>query len=176
MATPMLVNSDPTKKKEPVSYKRDENGRLMCHLCSFKPNPTAAHPNGNPSTLHYHLKKKHEGNCSFVCKTCGYAFLHKLALETHIASRHPEVNQKVEMFHCDIPGCQFESLTKGNLEIHKARKHYPHLVSEYLQIQEQDKKKVYRCTCCQDTYKSGTSFHYHILKCMMTHNVDLIPQ
>jgi hypothetical protein len=122
------------------------------------------------------LKKQHEGNCSHVCKTCGYAFLHKLALETHIASRHPEVNQKVEMFKCDVPGCEFESLTKGNLEIHKARKHYAHLASQYLQIQEVEKKKTYRCSCCQESYKSGTSFHYHIVKCMTNHNVELTTQ
>ena len=157
------------KKKEVVSYKRDANNNLMCHICDFRPKATPAHPHGNPSTLHYHLKKKHTGNCTHVCSTCGYAFLHKLALETHIASRHPEKNIKVEMFHCDIPGCQFESLTRGNLEIHKARKHYSNVVNEHLQLTEVENKKAYHCTCCQKNYKSGTSYNYHILKCLETH-------
>jgi hypothetical protein len=166
---PVIENADVTKKKEVISYKRDANGNLLCHLCNFRPKPTPAHPHGNPSTLHYHLKKKHTGDCSHVCKHCGYAFLHKLALETHIASRHPEANQKVEMFRCDIQGCQFESLTRGNLEIHKARKHYSNLVNETLQVIEAENAKHYRCLCCTKDFKSGTSYHYHILKCLESH-------
>ena len=168
---PMTANTIPDiKKKEVISYKRDTNNNLMCHLCEFRPKATPAHPHGNPSTLHYHLKKKHAGNCSHVCSTCGYAFLHKLALETHIASRHPEVNSKVEMHHCDIPGCQFESLTRGNLEIHKARKHYSTLVNRQLEMVESEHAKSYRCLCCTKDFNSGTSFHYHILKCLETNN------
>jgi hypothetical protein len=167
----MLAPSN-TPKKEVVSYKRDANGHLMCHLCEFKPKPTQAHPKGNPSTLHYHLKKQHNGDCSHVCKTCGYAFLHKLALETHIASRHPEVNQKVEMYRCNVPNCDFESLTLGNLNIHKARKHCSCLVNQYLQVVDIEKKKVYRCTCCQKDFQSGTSFHYHFVKCLQAHEVS----
>lgn len=168
-----MIQSSETKKKEVVSYKRDDSGHLMCHLCNFKPKPTPAHPNGNPSTLHYHLKRKHEGNCSHVCKVCGYAFLHKLALETHIASRHPETVETIETFHCDVPGCDFESITRGNLEIHKARKHCSNLVNEYLQMIDVEKKRVFHCNCCQKDYKSGTAFNYHILKCLNTHNVPV---
>lgn len=165
----LMLDKTSEKKKEVVSYKRDESGHLMCHLCSFKPKPTQAHPLGNPSTLHYHLKKKHDGNCEHVCKTCGYAFLHKIALDTHIASRHPELNQKVEMFRCPIDGCQYESLTLGNLEIHKARKHYPNVVSKNLQMVELENKKMYKCLCCQENYKSSSAFHYHIMKDLLTH-------
>ena len=170
--TTMTGTSD-IKKKEVVSYKRDESGHLMCHLCSFKPKSTPAHPNGNPSTLHYHLKKQHEGNCPNVCKVCGDRFLHKLALETHVASRHPETLSKIEMFRCEVPGCEFESLTRGNLEIHKARKHCSNLVNQYLEIQEIDNTKAYRCHCCEKDFKSGTSFHYHILKCLTSHNIPV---
>ncbi len=169
--TPLPTSCDTsTKKKEVISYKRDADGNLMCHLCNFRPKPTPSHPHGNPSTLHYHLKKKHTGDCSHVCKSCGYAFLHKLALETHMASRHPELNQKVEMFHCDCAGCNFESLTRGNLEIHKARKHYSNVVNQHLEIMDVDNTKLYRCSCCQKDFKSGTSYHYHILKCLEDHN------
>jgi hypothetical protein len=162
------------KKKEVVTYKRDGNGHLLCHLCDFRPKSTPAHPNGNPSTLHYHLKKQHNGDCAHVCKSCGYAFLHKLALETHIASRHPDLNQKVEMHRCDCEGCDFESLTRGNLEIHKARKHYSTQVNKQLQIVEADNTKVYHCLCCTKDFKSGTSFNYHILKCLDSHQILLV--
>lgn len=158
-------------KKQPVSYKRDTDGHLMCHKCSFRPKPTAAHPLGNPSTLHYHLKKQHDGDCSHVCKACGYAFLHKIALETHIASRHPEMNQTVEMFHCDVEGCTYESLTKGNLEIHKARKHYSDLVNRYLQVVETDSKKQCHCTCCNKDFNSSSAFNYHIVRFLESHKV-----
>lgn len=172
----MLVQSDITKpeatKKELISYKRDANGHLMCHKCDFKPKSTPSHPLGNPSTLHYHLKKQHDGDCSHVCKSCGYAFLHKLALETHIASRHPETLQKVEMFHCNVPGCEFECLTRGNLDIHKARKHCSDLVNQYLETVLTDTTKMYRCNCCNKDFKSSTSFHYHIVKCFHSHNIQ----
>ena len=171
----MMVQSDQTKK-ELVSYKRDVNGHLMCHKCDFKPKATPAHPFGNPSTLHYHLKKQHDGNCSHVCKTCGYAFLHKLALDTHIASRHPETLERVETFRCNVPGCEFESLTLGNLEIHKARKHCSNLVNQYLETIHIENKKVYHCQCCNKDFKSSTSFNYHIVKCLDQHNIDtMIP-
>jgi hypothetical protein len=169
--TPLMIEQAP--KKEIVSYKRDANGHLMCHKCDFKPKATAAHPFGNPSTLHYHLKKQHDNDCAFICKTCGYAFLHKLSLETHIASRHPETIQNVETFKCDCPGCTFESLTRGNLEIHKARKHCSELVNQYMETLFVEKTKLYRCTCCAKDFKSGTSFNYHIVRCLASHNIDL---
>lgn len=153
-------------KKEKIRYKRDTDGHLMCHLCDFKPNPTTSHPKGNPSTLCHHIQKQHKGSqdLSHVCKKCGHGFLHKLALDTHIASRHPEMNQKVEMFKCDVQGCEYESLTRGNLEIHKARKHYSELVSKCLTILEIDTKKIQRCLCCARDFNSPSHFHYHIAK------------
>ncbi len=169
----MLVNSD-QKKKEIVSYKRDNNGHLMCHLCEFRPKATPAHPNGNPSTLHYHIKKQHLGDCAYVCKTCGHDFLHKNALETHMASRHPEQNQKVKMFKCDCEGCEFESLTRGNLEIHKARKHYDTVVARHLQMVNHNDTKVYHCTCCQKDFNSIGSYSYHIVKQINSHQVPVI--
>ncbi len=158
----MVTTSE--QKKETIRYKRDENGLYLCHLCDFKAN--------YGSTLHYHLKKKHQGNCSHVCKTCGYAFLHKFALETHIASRHPDANKKVEMFKCNVPNCEFESLTRGNLEIHKARKHCECLVNTYLEVLSVDDKKVYRCHSCQKDFNSGTSFHYHFVKCLHMNDIE----
>ena len=159
----------PQTTGKPISYKRDENGHLLCHLCEFRPRATAAHPLGNPSTLHYHLKKKHTTESSHVCKHCGNGFLHKIALETHIASRHPQANQPVEMVRCNHPGCDYESLTRGNLEIHKARKHYDDVVSRCLLHTEVENKIVYHCVCCSTDYKSTSAFLYHIARQIETH-------
>ena len=157
----MLQTPATQQKKEQVRYKRDENGLYLCHLCDY----TAKYG----STLHYHLKKKHTGGCPHVCKTCGYTFLHKIALETHVASRHPEVKTNVEMFRCPHEGCEYESLTLGNLEIHRARRHYADVVQKNLEIIELDNKKMYKCLCCQRDFKSSSSFHYHIVKELDTH-------
>jgi hypothetical protein len=167
--------NQPETKKESFTYKRDASGHLLCHICGYKPPSTPNRPHGNPSTLHYHLKK-HEGAFPFVCSICDHGFLHKMSLETHMASQHPnhEKTKQVETFKCDIPGCEFESLTRGNLEIHKARKHYSEDVNRYMQVQEVEKKKVVNCTCCHKSFKSGTAFHYHILKCIQNHDLPLI--
>lgn len=162
---------DVTSSKKKVSYKRDTNGNLMCHLCDFKPKPTTAHPRGNPSTLCHHLQKQHSNtDLAYVCKECGHGFLHKLSLETHMASRHPETTKSVDMFKCDVQGCEYESLTRGNLEIHKARKHYPHVVERSLQLVEQESKKQYNCLCCMKSYNSSSAFHYHVIKELPIHS------
>lgn len=173
-STHQMLDTSDQKKKEIVSYKRDVNGHLMCHLCEFRPKPTPSHPNGNPSTLHYHIKKQHHNDCQYVCKTCGHDFLHKIALETHMASRHPELNQKVKMHRCDCEGCEFESLTRGNLEIHKARKHYAAAVARHLQVTTVNDTKSYHCTCCQKGFNSGTSYNYHIVKCLESHQAHMM--
>lgn len=170
-AITMLEASIEKEEKKKISYKRDANGNLMCHLCEFKPKPTAAHPRGNPSTLCHHIQKKHSATneLTYACKHCGHGFLHKFSLETHIASRHPEANQTVEMFRCDIQGCEYESLTRGNLEIHKARKHYSDVVNKSLQLVEQNNAKSYNCICCQKAFNSSSAFNYHIMKDLNTH-------
>jgi ribosomal protein L37AE/L43A len=162
-ANPMHDSPSATEKKEQIRYKRDANGQYLCHLCDY----TAKYG----STLHYHLKKKHTGNCPHVCKTCGYTFLHKIALETHVASRHPEVKTNVEMFRCSHEGCHYESLTLGNLEIHRARKHYADVVQKNLELIDDSNKKIYKCLCCQRDYKSSSAFHYHIVKELETHSL-----
>lgn len=170
-AITMLETTIQREEKKKVSYKRDTDGHLMCHLCEFKPNATAAHPKGNPSTLCHHIQKKHSGTnqLAYVCKHCGHGFLHKFSLETHIASRHPEANQTVEMFKCDVQGCEYESLTRGNLEIHKARKHYSDIVAQSLQLVEQEASKAYNCICCMKTFNSSSAFNYHIVKDLQVH-------
>jgi hypothetical protein len=164
-------------KKELFSYKRDENGHLMCDRCSFKPKATPTHPNGNPSTLHYHMKK-HEGDFAFVCQVCSHGFLHKVSLDTHMASRHPEsVQQKtIEMYSCCADDCDFTSLTKSNLIIHFMRKHCGDEVKKCMKHVEVENKKEIQCTCCSQNFKSGTAFHYHVAKCFQAHEIQTHPQ
>ena len=165
-------------KKELFTYKRDENGHLMCDRCSFKPKATPTHPNGNPSTLHYHMKK-HEGDFGFVCEICKHGFLHKVSLETHMASRHPDsMTQKdVNTYSCCADGCDFTSLTKSNLIIHFMRKHCSEEVKKnMIPVEGEDKKKEIQCRCCQNNFKSGTAFHYHIAKCFSSNNIQAHPQ
>lgn len=162
------TTNQPTEKKEGKKedkkrYPRDEEGNCVCEICDYKTK--------RANTYFYHIKK-HQGKFDHTCKKCGDQFLHEIALKNHITSRHPELNESVEKFHCNVQGCDFESITRGNLEIHKARKHCPELVSQYLTIHEKEKTRSHFCNCCQSEYKSGTSFHYHFVKCMETHGVS----
>ena len=159
------------------TYTKDENGHLMCNYekCSFKPKATPAHPNGNPSTLHYHIKTKHTGEYAHVCSVCKHGFLHALTLQTHMAARHPEVRQQnpAELYKCPLEGCEFESLTKANRRIHFLRKHCHEQVVQYQGDAIVDGKKMIQCGCCNETFKSGTAFHYHIGSCMILKNVPV---
>jgi len=160
----------------PYIYKRDENGHLMCghDKCSFKPKSTPTHPNGNPSTMHYHMKK-HAGDFAHVCSVCKHGFLHALTLQTHMAARHPEIRQQttVEVYKCPLDNCEFESLTKANRRIHFLRKHCREQVSNYQTEIIVDNKKVIQCSCCSEQFKSGTAFHYHIGSCMISKGIEV---
>lgn len=168
-----------SEKKKPRSYKRDENGNLMCDKCEFRPKPTAKYPHGNPGTLHYHMKSKHEGDLAHVCQHCQRGFLHKLTLDTHIAARHLQEDQKknVEYFTCPVENCDFKSLTKANRRIHFLRKHCQEVVAKYMQSVngEKDSQDKYSCNCCSEIFKSSTAFHYHIGKCLVDHNIAAHP-
>ncbi|MGV2435239.1 MAG UNVERIFIED_CONTAM: hypothetical protein LVT10_10455 [Anaerolineae bacterium] len=123
--------------KNTYADKRDENGLLQCNICGYKPPVKAKKDkNGNElkdkngkvilyqnkSTFKYHLDN-HKGQLPHICKHCDKGFLHKNVLETHIAAIHPDDTMKVKTFCCDVPGCSFSSWQKGNLIIHKSRKH-----------------------------------------------------
>lgn len=165
-------------KKKPRSYQRDENSNLMCDQCSFKPKPTTKNPHGNPGTLHYHIKSKHEGDFAHTCTVCQHSFLHKMTLDTHMAARHPEKQPKVPLqtYTCPVNGCNFEALTKANRRIHFLRKHCSDAVRENTIEVEIDNKKQFQCKCCQEVLKSSTSFHYHIAKCLIDNNILTHPQ
>lgn len=167
-----------TVKKETFTYVRDASGHLMCDKCTFKPKSTVRYPLGNPSTMHYHLKK-HEGNYQNVCSICKHTFLHKMTLDTHMAARHPEVQeqaqQKHEVFKCPIEGCEFEALTKANRRIHFLRKHCNDILNNYCEELVLEDKKYLRCVTCSERFNSNTAFHYHCGKCFLTHNIEVHP-
>lgn len=163
------------RKKTILSYKRDETGHLMCHLCDFKPKATPKHPHGNASTLHYHLKN-HTNEFAHVCEICNHGFLQKQVLENHKLARHPELCQKeVEQFRCPYPNCEFQSLTKSNRRIHFLRKHCEKEVEATMETVLTETGKLLRCKCCSTDLKSRTAFYYHVGACMLSHNMDVDP-
>ena len=167
----------PNSKKVIRSYKRDETGHLMCDKCTFKPKPTTKYPKGNPGTLHYHMKSKHEGDFAHVCSICQHGFLHKMTLDTHMAARHPEHQDKkdIKTYACPVDGCEFEALTKSNRRIHFLRKHCHDSVLKYLEESVENTTRQYKCKCCQTVMNSNTAFHYHIAQCLVSHNIDVHP-
>lgn len=148
-------------------YKRDESGHLLCERCGFKPKATPRHPHGNPSTMHYHMKK-HTNDFPYVCSICKSGFPQKINLQNHIKARHPDATkEKEDMFQCPMKNCQFKSVTKGNCMIHCARRHFTEVVDDHLQIIPHEDGKQYHCSCCIKNFNSGTAFYYHVLKCLV---------
>ena len=157
------------KSRETLVYKRDDSGHLLCERCGFKPKATVTHPFGNPSTMHYHMKK-HINDFPYECSICKSGFPQKQNLVNHMKARHPDhLKEKENMFKCPINGCKFQSITKGNCLIHCARRHYSDLVESHLEISLDGAGKVYHCSCCSaKEYKNATGFYHHILKCLIT--------
>lgn len=160
-----------TKPRETLVYKRDESGHLLCEKCGFKPKSTDRHPLGNPSTLHYHMKK-HTNDFPYECSICKSGFPQKQNLVNHIKSRHPETNKEKEnKFKCPMKGCTFQSITKGNCVVHCARRHFSDVVDSHYEIREEAEEKIHYCYCCEKDFKSPTAFYYHILKCLTTYDM-----
>lgn len=155
--------------REALVYKRDESGHLICERCGFKPKPTERHPKGNPSTMHYHMKK-HTNDFPYECSICKSGFPQKQNLVNHMKARHAEhLKEKENAFKCPIPNCSFQSITKGNCLIHCARRHFDEIVSNHLDLCCEEDEKIYRCCCCgEKEYKNPTGFYHHILKCLIS--------
>jgi predicted SprT family Zn-dependent metalloprotease len=91
-----------------------------------------------------------------------------------MAARHPEVKQNpVEVYKCPFDQCEFESLTKANRRIHFLRKHCHEQVVQFQGETVVEGKKMIQCGSCNETFKSGTAFHYHIGSCIITKNVPV---
>lgn len=154
--------------REALVYKRDESGHLLCERCGFKPKATERHPKGNPSTMHYHMKK-HTNDFPYECSICKSGFPQKQNLMNHMKARHADqLKEKENAFKCPIKNCSFQSITKGNCLIHCARRHFDEIVSNHLDLCIEENEKIYRCCCCgEKEYKNPTGFYHHILKCLI---------
>lgn len=164
-------------KKPSRNYLRDGSGHLYCDKCDFKPKATDKHPNGNPSTMHYHLKK-HDGDFTYICNTCKKGFLHKQPYENHIVSKHSNeattTRNNVTMFECPESTCVFKSLTKANCRIHFIRKHCPEIISKYCKTEKNiDTDLVFECLQCNNNFKSHTAMLYHVGQCLSDNNVKI---
>jgi hypothetical protein len=152
-------------------YTRDDAGHLYCECCGFKPKATERHPYGNPSTMHYHMKK-HTNDFPYECSVCKSGFPQKQNLINHMKARHPNhLKEKDTDFKCPMNGCTFRSVTKGNCLVHCARRHFDEIVDSYLEIKEVNDVKTHHCLCCVKDFKSPTAFYYHILKCLNTYDL-----
>lgn len=164
-------------QQEKNTYHRDKYGLLYCHICGFQPPVKRVEKDGkeilrqNKSTLKYHLDI-HKGQLPHVCKVCNKGFLHKNVLENHIQAIHSTPDNTIT-YRCNVPGCDFTSIQKGNLIIHKSRKHCLPIVDDYLIKKERENSVIFHCSCCSVDYNSGSNFHHHILKCLHQHGVAI---
>lgn len=165
------MTNDAVSEKKKFVHKRDASGHLICEKCGFKPKATPSHPKGNPSTMTYHLKK-HEGDFAYKCTICQWNCLHKQTLDAHMATRHPDsLKIKPTKYKCPMENCPYESITKAARRIHFVRKHCSEAVSKYQKATKVEDKDQIQCGCCQEAFKSGTAFHYHLGGCWLEHNI-----
>ena len=114
--------------------------------------------------------KKHMEEKEFKCKACKKAFLHKQALETHIAARHPRDAADRPAFSCPFEGCEFIAASKGNVRTHCMRIHF---VEEITPLLERDTDTgAIVCTACTDSFSSLPAFYYHAIKCIEVPHTD----
>ena len=135
-------------------YQKNEEGLFVCPQCQF----VKAHQ----SSMHYHMKKHLAEQERHTCGTCQKTFLQKRALDLHIQSKHPDTVEEIAKFVCPFKECDFRSLTKGNCVIHCVRVHFQ---DEIKTIMEMDGKRM-RCTVCETTFSSSSSFYYHAKACL----------
>lgn len=144
-------------KPEHFHYERNENGLFVCPFkgCQYALQRLM-------QTMHYHLRK-HQENLPHVCNKCKKGFLHKKTLELHMIAQHNKKKPPTEeLFHCPIPGCSFNSLTKGNCRIHMVRIHMKAKVAEYLDRTD----TLWKCKGCNVEFKNSTGFYYHVAECL----------
>lgn len=118
--------------------------------------------------MHYHMKG-HTDSLPFSCKHCKKGFLQKPALDLHIRSRHAEGDEPTAKFTCQFDGCEFSSMTKGNLRTHSLRSHFQ---EEADQLCLEDTDGI-ECVECERNFKSKTAFYYHCLDCINLPSDDI---
>lgn len=135
-------------------YIRTESGEFKCPHCEFTKK--------NQSTVHMHIKAKHNGTFKHKCEHCTYECAARQTLENHVISKHPEQVDVVREFACPCNGCEFESLTKGGLRSHYLLKHLAKYVSTYFAKSDEG----IQCSHCGTGFNSKPSFIYHLVNCL----------
>jgi hypothetical protein len=143
----------------PFTYQKNADGHYVC--------PTCGKTTERQNTMHYHMKR-HEGKFPFECTLCKKGFLQKSTLDLHIAARHTTDAEK--KFKCPAKGCEFETLTKANLQIHFLRKHCKEEVNA-MSITNEGTPGI-TCKGCSKHCNSTTAFHYHVASCIQLPNGD----
>ncbi len=147
-----------------MEYIKNNDGTYTCPDCGVIKN--------HQSTMYYHIKKNHTDDYKYTCTECNKGFMQKSMLRNHIATQHPELldNDDITEFKCPSKSCNYCSKTKGNLKIHIIRVHLADEVEEIYKKRKGEHSHPHRCLECKDTFKSMTSFYYHLVNCIdMSH-------
>jgi hypothetical protein len=151
----MIGVFDPEKKR--FQYYKNSDGHFVCPICKKVTE--------NQHTMHYHYKNKHQNTPKDnMCTVCGKKFIFEKQLQNHMISKHEAKAES--MICCPARDCAFKSLTKGNCLIHYVREHLRDVIAKY-EIPIENTKKI-QCGSCMKVCESGTSFKYHISKCLIT--------
>ena len=78
----------PKKRGTSCNRSGPEANATMCSVCE------QVFP--NPSSLRNHVVNVHINGQNFTCDLCGKAFLSNANLETHIKSKHPNLNKRLQ--------------------------------------------------------------------------------
>lgn len=157
----LLLCTQHTHKLYRMTFKyiKNEQGQFVCPHCPFTSGPQ--------STMHYHIKKNHDGDLKHVCKFCKNKFVQKSLLDLHMKSQHKEeLDKRVKQFCCPFPNCDVKDLRKGNVISHFCRVHLKDLLEKALLISKTKEEPAIQCTHCKKGFASKPSFNYHIASCL----------
>lgn len=140
-------------------YTKNAEGLFVCQHCPFTSGPQ--------STMHYHMKSKHNGDLKHVCKFCNNKFVQKCLLDLHIQSQHKdELDKRSKQFQCPFEGCQVHDLRKGNIVSHFCRVHMKDLIDKAFIGADSKKSTCISCSNCKKEFASKPSFNYHVASCI----------
>lgn len=138
------------------AYNKNKEGMYICtDNCNF-----ITH---NQSTMHYHMKVKHNGTLEHECKECNMKFPQKSQLNLHVKSRHSNDNKPKKEYNC--PCCDYKDLRKGNCIIHFTRIHLKD-ITDKLKTKSTDTTMAAHCSQCSKSFKSMTLYYYHVSSCI----------
>lgn len=161
------LTCDPKRTRASCALK---NGVGQCTTCETNaeyfacPNCDAVKDRQN--TMYYHMSKC-TGSTEHVCEHCDFITVQKRTLELHIQAKHPEEAEdipKQKEVCCPMKGCNYTSLTAGNLRVHFMRIHLADICKE--SVEKTDTNK-HCCTLCAKEFSNSTHYFYHIGPCLI---------